>query len=94
MAHKKPIHEKWRHIISDQSASGLSVTDYCKKHKLSASGLYKWRSLLKTRSPLPAQPEDEPVFVPLDSNTSPIRMGRSLCVELSLGRWLHLSWKR
>tara|TARA_R110002073_G_scaffold212418_3_gene372758 strand:- start:4752 stop:4961 length:210 start_codon:yes stop_codon:yes gene_type:complete len=30
--------------VSKQSLSGLSVTDFCREHKLSESSFYKWQS--------------------------------------------------
>ena len=58
---------KWRRIMGDQRASGLSVAAFCRRHGVAAASLYAWRRQLgqaagagvfveaKVVDPLPAQ---------------------------------------
>ncbi|AWB66266.1 IS66 family insertion sequence hypothetical protein [Saccharobesus litoralis] len=43
--------EDWQLIFSQFHASGLTVTQFCKQHKLTISNFYKWRKRIE---PLPA----------------------------------------
>jgi hypothetical protein len=38
---------RWRKIIRDQQASGLSVAEYCRRARVSAWSLYCWRRRLR-----------------------------------------------
>jgi hypothetical protein len=35
---------QWQSLLSKQSLSGLSVTNFCQEHKISESSFYKWQS--------------------------------------------------
>jgi len=39
--------ETWRKLFSQQSASGMSVSEFCRREKLNAQVFRRWRSMLK-----------------------------------------------
>ena len=40
----------WRDVLARQRASGLSVGGFCRKHAMSESNFYRWRTLLGVES--------------------------------------------
>jgi len=48
--------DEWRELISEQQSSGLSIVDFCKKHRLATSSFYKFRGRSQ-------QPDNPPRFV-------------------------------
>ena len=34
---------QWQALLNESRTSGLTKTDFCKKHKISASSLHKWQ---------------------------------------------------
>ena len=71
--------EQWQQIFAEQKASGLTIVDYCRQHKLSTSNFYTRRKLLaKTehtfvRAKVTQQVEfvskDEPLIVSIGKAT-------------------------
>jgi transposase-like protein len=56
----------WRQLLERWQHSGLSVRDFCRRHRLSEPTFYAWRRTLAQR-PSPSAAADEPLtFVPLD----------------------------
>lgn len=45
--------EWWRELVARQSASGLSLREFCRRAGLSAWSLYEWRSRLRSRKEPP-----------------------------------------
>jgi hypothetical protein len=39
-------HDRWREIIRRQSASGLSVAEFCRRDRLPASSFFAWKRKL------------------------------------------------
>jgi len=83
----------WRDLLADQSASGLSIKDWCAKEGVSTFTFYYWRKRIlcppsvaapvdacPSAVPLPASPEWLPV--PLASKTNierlPVTAGRTM----------------
>lgn len=46
MSRRGEIRERWRRILQEQRASGLSVTAFCRRAGVAYSGYYKWRRKL------------------------------------------------
>ena len=44
----------WRRHLSQQSASGLTTRDYCRKHALQEPSFYSWRRTIRDRDRQPA----------------------------------------
>lgn len=42
--------EQWRKVLLDHQGSGLTVSEYCRQHKIPTSGFYKQRSLQAQQS--------------------------------------------
>lgn len=38
---------QWEKWIKEQSASGISIAEYCRQKKISDKGFYNWRSRLR-----------------------------------------------
>jgi transposase-like protein len=38
---------QWQALVNQQSASGLSIANFCRVHKLSQSSFYKWKSTFR-----------------------------------------------
>ena len=94
MARKHLSRDQWQQIIDDQAASGLKIVEYCRQHEYSPSSFYQWKSQLKPKS-VTSAPDDTPLFVPIDADTGTTAPAdQSLSLELSLGNWFRLSWKR
>ena len=55
---------EWRQVLSRQRASGLSVSGFCRKHTMSESNFYRWRTLLEIDTSEPNTPTGA-VFVEL-----------------------------
>lgn len=47
--HKTTHHDKWKSIIAEQEASGLSQAAFCKQHDISVTKLGYYRSILKSK---------------------------------------------
>ena len=50
---------QWRRWISQWQTSGLSVRDFCARHRLTAAIFYHWRRVLERRA------AEAPAFVPV-----------------------------
>jgi hypothetical protein len=63
MAHGRARDERkerqWRRWISQWQTSGLSVRDFCARHRLATASFYNWRRVLERRA------AEEPAFVPV-----------------------------
>ncbi len=44
-------HEKWKELIKEQEASGLSQTQFCKERNISSAKLGYYRSVLNPKQP-------------------------------------------
>ena len=72
MARKKATHRsdsQWREILAQQTASGMSIKDFCEQNDVTVSGFYAARKRLELQ--LPDQPlsdaeQQQPVFVALE----------------------------
>jgi hypothetical protein len=64
------LEQFWRRHLSRQSASGLTVRQYCRKHALGEPSFYAWRRIISERDqatrPAPdATPSPGPAFLPV-----------------------------
>lgn len=73
--------EDWAELVREQETSGLSVSEFCRRKKLTENSFYRWRRVLA---------EDEGAsFVPLqvvDSRTVDIRLPCGATVNVSADR--------
>lgn len=45
---------QWQNIIETHQQSGLSITQFCKQHRLTLSNFYKWRKIITASAKDPA----------------------------------------
>lgn len=79
----------WRELVERQTASGLTVREFCRREGLSAWSLYEWRSKLRNGGaedpPALAGKVSSPRAVPF-IDLGALEPGRSRCeVRLELG---------
>ena len=55
--------DQWRTLLTEFKASGLTQAVFCKKHRIAASSLYKWRKHFN-------QPPSSPEFIELSEPLS------------------------
>lgn len=83
----------WRDLVARFSASGLSVTAFCAREKISPQSLYRWRAKLAV-SALPAPVPVANVtdgFLDLGSVTSPSQARVELRLDLGGGVILQIA---
>ncbi len=81
----------WRDAIRRQAQSGLSVREFCRRHRLNEPSFYEWRRTYQKRDQRRLEPT--PAFVPLVVTAE--RPARSdaepgMVLELRGGRCLRL----
>lgn len=54
----------WRATLAEWSASGRTVRDYCRRHRLTETAFFYWRRELRRRGATPV-PAASPAFVPV-----------------------------
>lgn len=64
------LEQFWRRHLSQQSASGLTIRDYCRKHALQEPSFYVWRRTISERDQAAhpsrdATPATQPAFLPV-----------------------------
>ena len=75
--------EHWRSVLSEQSTSGLSVAEFCRRHSISPPAFYNWRRKLESQQ----QGATVNAFVPV---TLPPVSLTDACFELQLGSGMTL----
>lgn len=81
----------WRDAIRRQAGSGLSVREFCRRHRLSEPSFYGWRRTYQERDA--RRPAAPPAFVPVivrDEPPTPSAAEAGLVIELRVGRALRL----
>lgn len=81
----------WRDAIQRQAQSGLSVREFCRRHRLSEPSFYERRRTYQERDSLrsPAPPAFVPVIV-RDDRPAEMTPDAGLIIELRCGRLLRL----
>lgn len=75
----------WRQVLANQKNSGLTVTEFCKRRRISSGSFYLWKNRLSPESIKPrlsytlSKPSLVPVEVLPDSN------GAEIVIELPNG---------
>jgi hypothetical protein len=44
--------QRWHTLIEEQSASGLTVTEFCRRRSVSPGSFYRWRGKLSAAAPV------------------------------------------
>jgi len=81
----------WRDAIRRQSASGLSVREFCRRHGLSEPSFYERRRTYQERDA--QRPAAPPAFVPVivrDERSAKSASEVGIVIELHGGRFLRL----
>ncbi len=79
----------WRDVIRRQATSGLSVREFCRRHRLSEPSFYERRRTYQERDT--RRPAAAPAFIPvLISDERPAAADADLVIELRGGRLLRL----
>ncbi|MDX2037238.1 MAG: hypothetical protein SFX72_11355 [Isosphaeraceae bacterium] len=81
----------WRDTIRRQAGSGLSVREFCRRHRLSEPSFHGWRRTLQERDA--RRPATPPAFVPVivrDERPADTTPDAGLVIELRGGRLLRL----
>lgn len=79
----------WRDAIRRQAGSGLSVREFCRRHRLSEPSFYERRRTLVERDA--RQPAPPPAFVPVVVRDEPrAERDAGIVIELRGGRLLRL----
>lgn len=76
----------WREQVRRQSASGLSVRQFCEEMGLSEPSFYAWRRTLDQRDQAAPAPE----FLPVMLTPHVASSGSLITIELRGGRVVHL----
>jgi hypothetical protein len=94
---RDPVKERfWRDALRRQEASGLSVHEFCSRHKLAEATFYSWRAeiqrrdrALKAASVAAAPPADRTKFLPVAvtnvATPSPLEIALPSGVVLRVG---------
>ena len=77
----------WRHIVEDQTSSGLEASVYCRKHNIKIPQFYRWRCKFHNMN------HEEPAasFIQLIPNTSNpesgirVRIFENVFIEIDKG---------
>jgi len=86
MSHHVRNHEKegfWRLVLEEQTASGLSIRQFCQQEELQESSFYSWRRTICQRDEQSACSVDPPAFVP--AVVTPLSSEPSIVLELAGG---------
>ena len=78
----------WRETIKHQTASGLSVREFCRRERLTETSFFSWRRTIRQRD-AEQEPSDGPAFVPAVV-TSTSSAETSILLELTSGNTLKL----
>lgn len=81
----------WRDAIRRQAGSGLSVREFCRRHRLSEPSFYERRRTFRERDA--RRSVAPPAFVPVivrDERTTAVGPDAGLIIELRGGRLLRL----
>jgi len=68
----------WEAHVKDWNQSGLTQTEYCRKHRLERSSFNNWKRRLN--------PSKEPALVRWQASVDANAPGQD-CIEVRLGRW-------
>lgn len=86
----KRSHEDWAALIQQQPASGLTITAFCRQHKLSLSGFYARKAdMTKTSSPKVTQFVQATVTssTAMTTQAQPGPPQQSICLQHQTGLW-------
>jgi transposase-like protein len=68
MSKQRLSRQRWRELVDEQRAGGLSVDAFCKRHGLATSTFFNWARRFKSESPSAvAQASADAAFVELEA---------------------------
>lgn len=70
MGMKQARAEDWRMRFRQFEVSGLSVTEFCRRHKLTESSFYQWKKRLQESRAVPVEVKSEEVKQADNPNTA------------------------
>ena len=75
---------RWRGTVCAWRASGLSIREYCRQHRLAESSFHFWRRELRERDVAFSPPSTPPAFVPVTilPNAEPVTSSATGAVEV------------
>lgn len=84
----KRSHDDWTNLIQQQPGSGLTITDFCRQHKLSTSSFYARKAnkaKIKTVMPFAKATVSTPTAV--TTQTQPCDARQVICLQHQTGAW-------
>ncbi|MCL1049479.1 IS66 family insertion sequence element accessory protein TnpB [Shewanella abyssi] len=84
----KRSHADWTNLIQQQPGSGLTITDYCRQHKLSTSTFYARKTNITTTPQKKGTPFVKAV-VPATTPviTQAVTSQQTICLQHQTGLW-------
>jgi putative transposase len=83
-------HQDWVTLLQEQPASGLTITAFCRLHKLSISSFYARKAdMAKTSSPKVAPFVKATLASPtaMTTQAQPSASGQTICLQHQTGLW-------
>ena len=83
---------QWRLLVAKHSSSGMGVEEFCRRQRISAASLYRWRKLLGEVSEGAEAGGERGAFVDLGTvnAATPAKASLELKLDLGDGLILHL----
>ena len=80
----------WKRLIANYHKSGLTKTEFCRRHKIAVSGFYSWFNRLSPASC--EQPKVSGGFMPVKLSKEPSFVGGGCQLQLRLPTGLELNF--
>mgnify|MGYP001220454115 CR=1 FL=1 len=82
----KRSHEDWTNLIQQQPSSGLTITDFCRQHKLSTSSFYARKASMTNTTPKSGASFVKAV-APVTVITQALTSQPTICLQHQTGLW-------
>ena len=86
MSKQRLSRQRWRELVNEHRASGLSVDAFCKQQGLATSTFFNWARRFKTEAPsvMAQASPDAADFVELEAPLAPTTVAEAPPIELVL----------